>query len=152
LIISILPSETDSETLFEKFISRDTVRGMAIDLLKRESVGKYIGNSYPIIVVDEFQDCTGNLLEIIKGLSTSSTIFIASDPFQQLSDPEDLEGIEWIKKNCFEHNDLDLRVNHRTTDHRILKTASCLREGILHPGRKIDIFPWEVPSPSLSIS
>jgi hypothetical protein len=74
-------------------------------------------------------------------LATASTIFIAADPFQQLSDPENLEGLQWIKDNCFVHHDLDLNGNHRTADDRILRTASSLRTGVLHVGKKIDIYP-----------
>lgn len=137
----IFPAETNTESLFEQFLTRDKIRELAISLLSKESVKNYISNSYPIIVVDEFQDCTGSLLDIIKGLASTTTLFIAADPFQQLSDPENLDGIQWIKDSGYQHNDLDVNGNHRTTDDRILRTASCLRSGVIQAGKKIDIYP-----------
>src|SRR5690554_4874426 len=93
---TIRPSEVVSENLFECFMSREMIRERAGHLLQFDSVRKFIENSYPYIVIDEFQDCTGTLLEIVKQLSNSTNILIASDQFQQLSNPENLEGMQWV--------------------------------------------------------
>lgn len=138
---TIRPNETVSENEFEYFMDREMIREKTIQLLQFESVRKFISNSYPYIVIDEFQDCIGTLLEIIKQLSNATNILIASDQFQQLSNPENLEGIQWIKDSQFEYNDLNSSGVKRTTNDKILLTATCLRTGILAEGSKINIYP-----------
>lgn len=137
----IRPNETVSENAFECFMNREMIREKIVHLLQLDSVRKFISNSYPYIIIDEFQDCTGSLLEIVKQLSNSTNIFIASDQFQQLSNPEDLEGMQWITESQFEHNDLNSSGVKRTSNNRILLAATCLRTGILTVGPKINIYP-----------
>lgn len=137
----IRPDEEFAENTYEYFMPREMIRQNAILLFEFESVKNFISNSYPYIIIDEFQDCTESLLEIVKRLSTSTNLLIASDPFQQLSDPENLDGMIWINESLFEINNLDSGGVKRTTNNKILTTATCLRTGILQEGTKIDIFP-----------
>lgn len=141
ILKAIRPNEVVSETKFECFMNLEMIREKTVKLLQFESVRKFISNSYPYIIIDEFQDCTGTYLDIVKQLSHSTNIFIASDQFQQLLDPEDLEGIKWITENEFEHYDLNSSGVKRTTNNRILLSATCLRTNVLTAGPKINIFP-----------
>jgi len=137
----IRPCEVVSETELEYFLNRDKIRAEAVKLLKFESVRKFIFNSYPYILIDEFQDCEGLLLEIIKQLSLSTNLLIASDQFQQLSNPENLDGMQWITENKFEHTDLNSSGVKRTRNNKILLSATSLRTGILQSGKKIEVMP-----------
>jgi hypothetical protein len=136
----IRPSEDVSENEIECFYNRETIREKAVHLFQFESVRKFIFNSYPYIIIDEFQDCEGSLLEIIKQLSLSTNLLIASDQFQQLSNPENLDGMHWIEENKFELIDLNSTGIKRTRNNRILVSATSLRKGVLQDGKKIDIF------------
>lgn len=138
---AVRPNEVISENAFECFISRDTIREKAAYLLQLDSVRKFVENSYPYIVIDEFQDCIGTLFEIVKQLSKSTNILIASDQFQQLYDPENLEGMHWVAENKFDHTDLNATGVKRTTNSKILLTATCLRTGVIKKGSKINIYP-----------
>jgi superfamily I DNA and RNA helicase len=137
----IRPSEDVSENEIECFYNRETIREKAVQLFQFESVRKFISNSYPYIIIDEFQDCDGSLLEIIKQLSLSTDLLIASDQFQQLYNPENLDGLQWINENRFEHIDLNSSGIKRTNNNKILLSAASLRIGILQSGKKIDVFP-----------
>lgn len=137
----IRPNEVISETAFECFVSRDTIREKAAYLLQIDSVKKFVENSYPYIVIDEFQDCIGTLFEIVKQLSNSTNVLIASDQFQQLHDPENLDGMHWVAENQFDHTDLNSNGVKRTTNSKILLTATCLRNGAIEKGPKIKIYP-----------
>jgi hypothetical protein len=138
---TIRPNEVISENAFECFMSREMIREKTVYLLQFDSVRKFVENSYPYIVIDEFQDCTGTLLQIVKQLSNSTNILIASDQFQQLSDPENLEGMQWVTESQFEHTDLNATGVKRTKNNKILLTATCLRTGVIAGGPKINIYP-----------
>lgn len=138
---TIKPSEITSENDLEFFMDRNMIREKAANILRFDSVKKFVSNSYPYIIIDEFQDCVGDLLEIIKQLSNSTNILIASDQFQQLLDPENLEGMQWITENQFQHIDLNSGGVKRTKNSKILLTATCLRTGVLSVGPKISIYP-----------
>ncbi|MBX2953117.1 MAG: ATP-dependent helicase [Leadbetterella sp.] len=133
--------EVVSENEFEHFMSLEMVREKTVHLLQFDSVRRFIENSYPYIVIDEFQDCTGTLLEIVKQLSNSTNILIASDQFQQLSNPESKEGMQWIIESQFEHKNLNESGVKRTNNNKILVSATCLRTGVRTEGSKIKIFP-----------
>ena len=138
---TIRPNEVVSENPFECFMSREMIREKTVYLLQFDSARKFVENSYPYIVIDEFQDCTGTLLEIVKQLSNSTNILIASDQFQQLSDPENLEGMQWVAESQFEHTDLNATGVKRTSNKNIILTAQSLRKGKLQSGSKIKVFP-----------
>src|ERR1043165_31845 len=56
----------------------------ATQLLQYKTIKRIIGQSYPLIIIDEFQDCHGPLLEFIKALSGASSLLLAADDFQSL--------------------------------------------------------------------
>ena len=75
-------------------------------------------------VVDEFQDCEGALLDIIKKLSNCGSLFMAADDFQKLNNSFDCPATEWLSE-ALELNHLD-KV-WRTNDGKILDSAKALR-------------------------
>ena len=137
--INVSWNGVDSESQFEIQLTLDTIHNYTIDLLNNESVKAFISNSYPYIIIDEFQDCNGTLLEIVKLLTSSTNVLIAADPFQQLSDTEECEGMNWILENEFKIFDLDASGVKRTKNNKILNTATCLRKGENIEGDKIYI-------------
>lgn len=137
--ISVSLNGADSEGQFEIQLTLDTIHNNTIKLLNYESVKAFISNSYPYIIIDEFQDCNGTLLEIVKLLTSSTNVLIAADPFQQLSDTEECEGMNWILENEFEIFDLNAGGVKRTKNNKILNTATCLRKGENIEGEKIYI-------------
>ncbi len=139
--ISVNFNGADSEGQFEIQLTLDTIHNNTIKLLNYESVKAFISNSYPYIIIDEFQDCNGTLLEIVKLLTSSTNVLIAADPFQQLSDTEGCEGMNWILENEFEVIDLDAGGVKRTNNNKILNTATCLRKGENINGTKVYITP-----------
>jgi len=139
--INVSLNGSDSEGQFEIQLTLDTIHKKAITLLNCNSVKAFISNSYPYIIVDEFQDCDGTLLEIVKLLASATDVLIAVDPFQQLSDTEECEGMNWILENEFETFDLNAGGVKRTKNSKILNTATCLRIGENIKGEKVYITP-----------
>jgi superfamily I DNA/RNA helicase len=73
------------------------VLAAATHLLEYSTVRRIIGASYPLIVIDEFQDCHGPLLEFVKVLSSCSTLFLAADDFQLLDNSTvGCPAVEWV--------------------------------------------------------
>src|SRR5579863_9149099 len=64
--------------------SFDVIRRTALRLLCLQEVRGAIASAYPVTVVDEFQDCSDELLEIIQTIAGISSSFIAADGFQSL--------------------------------------------------------------------
>jgi hypothetical protein len=119
----------------------------AVTLLKNKSVIAYISNSYPIIVIDEFQDCTGLLLEFVKALKPT-TMLIAIDDFQQLRPSHTSEADTWTQQSSFQvHNLTQIR---RTRIPKLLIAAESLRSGVMQSGEKM--FVKACPSPSMAAS
>jgi AAA domain/UvrD-like helicase C-terminal domain len=139
--ISVSLNGADSEGQFEIQLTLDTIHNNTINLLNCESVKAFISNSYPYIIIDEFQDCNGTLLGMVKLLTSSTNVLIAADPFQQLSNTEECEGMNWILENEFEVIDLDAGGVKRTKNNKILNTATCLRKGENINGTKVYITP-----------
>jgi len=57
------------ENRYELQLPLNIIQEYAVKLLQYDSVRNFVSNSYPYIIIDEFQDCTGYLLEIVKQLS-----------------------------------------------------------------------------------
>jgi superfamily I DNA/RNA helicase len=66
----------------------DEIMSMAAQLTSSPIVAKTIANSFPVILVDEFQDCTGNQLALISALKDYTDLILAADPFQALDADE----------------------------------------------------------------
>jgi len=117
------------------------IRRSAIDLLRSPIVRSSVAAAYPIIIVDEFQDCEDDLLEVIGLFSIKSRVILAADEFQHLSSDESCPACNWLNNTDAEI--VQLIDNHRTNDDVLRETASAIREG-RRASRTIEVHP--VPS------
>lgn len=62
----------------------DTQCSLAADLVMRPVVGGWLAMGYPCILLDEAQDLDPHRLQLVKALSTCSSMLIAFDDFQCL--------------------------------------------------------------------
>lgn len=118
------------------------VVGGAAQLLQSPTVGGMIGATYPLILIDEFQDCHGPLLEFVAALSKHSSVLLAADDFQLLdSAVTGCPAVEWAKIQ--EANGAGtvekLTTCHRTSVTGILDAARCLRENTAATGRTVPV-------------
>jgi len=104
----------------------------ATELLRSRTIGSVIGATYPLILIDEFQDCHNALLDFVVALSMHSTLLLAADDFQSLH-PADMgrQGIEWVKglESNGKASIEELTVCHRTSSTALVQAARCLRDG-----------------------
>ena len=103
------------------------IRLAATQLLKTEGVRSSVAAAYPIIIVDEFQDCENTLLDVIGLLALNSHVILAADEFQHLSPEVECPARIWL--NGTNADIVELTSNRRTNDNVLLETASALREG-----------------------
>lgn len=119
--LSNLPADGD----FEKISSA------AGHLLTQIIVGNWVTQRYPVILVDEMQDCKGGAVDVLRGLVAFANLFSAADEFQDLSGT-DLSGtsvneaVEWARTIGTVKN---LPFVHRTSDPGLLEAARALRYG-----------------------
>jgi superfamily I DNA/RNA helicase len=132
--IQSVSTEADfGETLFAIEADFERVRAAATRLLQYTTVKHIINATYPLIAVDEFQDCHGSLLEFIKALSSCSTLLLAADDFQLLdTSVSGCPAVEWAKELRTDQRAeiTELTACHRTSTQGILEAARCLRENI----------------------
>jgi len=122
-----------SSTLFGVDVGFDRVRIESGRLLQSRTVGSIIGESYPLILVDEFQDCHGSLLEFVVALSRCSTLLLAADDFQLLdSAVTGCPAVHWVNELQTTGNAVieELKDFHRTSSVAILEAARCLRDNV----------------------
>lgn len=127
---SLLSVQPDLKQDFQKredetLLSIDYVRKKAAELLSLDRVKSCIRNAYPIILIDEFQDCEEELLSLIKVLAKVNPMLLAADDFQNLNSKElSCEAVEWLRENAAI---VQLKDNHRTSSSQILNSAAALR-------------------------
>lgn len=114
----------------------------AARLLQSQTVGGVIGATYPLILIDEFQDCHGPLLEFVAALSQHGFVLLAADEFQLLdSSVTGCPAVEWARMQ--EGNGAgfieELTTCHRTSVTGILRAARCLRDNITSAGPTIPV-------------
>jgi len=146
--ISVNFDSTNTENLFEIQLSLESIHKYANELFAFESVRKFVANTYPFIIIDEFQDCDGTLLEFVKRLAGVTHLLIAADAFQHLVDSDTSNAMDWIQKNDFQITDLNQSGVKRTSNNRILNSSTSLRTGNRENGPQVKIFPC--PSKHLS--
>ena len=57
----------------------------------------WISRTFPIVLVDELQDCKGGQVEIIRSLASSSKCIAAGDKFQDLDGDDDSPALDWAE-------------------------------------------------------
>ena len=103
----------------------EVIRDFALRILEFSNVRKSISDSFPIVIVDEFQDCDGLLLKFVQKISTITNILIAADDFQRLDkDERKNESIDWLNNTGTVK---ELTEIHRTKNEKILSSAKALR-------------------------
>lgn len=139
----IQPADDDtefSETIFGTEAGFHQIMVTSTDLLGSKTVRAVIQESYPLIMIDEFQDCQGPLLDFVKALSICSSLIIAADDFQFLdSSVGGCPAVEWLRSMedgaCSQCTELTMC--HRTSVQKILDAARCLRDNIAADGETI---------------
>ena len=99
---------------------------LAGTLLAEPIVVSWVSRTFPIIVVDEFQDCKDGQLTMVSSLSRVTVCIVAADDFQDLDATEVNPAVEWARRNgvCKE-----LSENHRTSVSGLLTAGFALRTG-----------------------
>ena len=106
--------------------SFSTIRSAMVSLLDDPDVRRSVAAAYPIILIDEFQDCDDDLLRIAQQLSESSTVLVGADDFQNLNSSGDSPAVKWLRSTDCEF--VELSGSQRTDDQRILTSAISIRQ------------------------
>jgi superfamily I DNA/RNA helicase len=119
-----------TETSREWKVSLSALRQATAELLEMEAVKACISVTFPVVVVDEFQDCSGELLAVIEGLAKACDLLVGADPFQALTKTEGCEASRWLERNATVAN---LEGNRRTACEKLQSTAEGLRTAVAPP-------------------
>lgn len=95
-------------------------------LLHRPEVGQWVARRYPLVVVDEAQDCKGGEIAILSGLHSHVRMLCCGDHFQDLSGNKDNEAIRWASEAG---EVIPLVAIHRTHVPALLEAALSFRNG-----------------------
>jgi hypothetical protein len=119
-------------------------------LLAAPEVARWVASRFPIVLLDEFQDCKAERVTIASALHGRVKLLIAADDFQNLNMTGESPAVTWLRGLgvCDE-----LTVNHRTSDAALLRAASALRAGqALVAGAETSFMIRSVPSPTIAAS
>lgn len=95
-------------------------------LLAVNEVAKWVAARYPVIVLDEFQDCAPVRLALAQHLHGHVEMLVAADDFQNLNRIDESPGVAWLRGlNVSE----ELTVNRRTAVADLIAAAQSLRTG-----------------------
>lgn len=132
-----------TDTIFGTEAGFSHILTASTELLKSETVKAVIQESYPLVMIDEFQDCHGLLLDFVEALSSCSTLIVAADDFQLLeSSVNGCPAVEWLQttEDGARTQCTQLTTCHRTSVQNILEAARCLRDNIRATGETIPVF------------
>jgi superfamily I DNA/RNA helicase len=104
----------------------NTVCDIAAKLLEKETVAHWFAIRYPIVLVDELQDCKGDRLKIVRSLELHCHVIAAADEFQDLNSSGTNEAVAWLHSSGGTSNVLG--GNRRTKTPVLLKAACELRD------------------------
>ena len=108
----------------------DEVMQLACRLLESDSVGRTISETYPLVIVDEFQDCTGHTLQFVRALGRASRLLLAADDFQMLNETQTgCPAVAWAQslRSRGEIEYEELAGSRRTHNSGILRAAGAVR-------------------------
>ena len=95
-------------------------------LLASKDVVQWVAALYPVVILDEFQDCAPVRLALAQSLHGRVTMLLAADDFQNLNRSDESPGVAWLRNlNVCE----ELTVNRRTDDVNLIAAAQALRAG-----------------------
>jgi superfamily I DNA/RNA helicase len=127
----------------------DEVIHLACELLKSNTVQKTVAELYPLIIVDEFQDCIGGTLGFVQALAASSKLLLAADRFQLLTSKlEGCPAVDWIQslRNEAAVEYVELAGCRRTNVTPILEAARALRDGVKATGCTVPVYHGYQPA------
>ena len=146
----------DAGGLLEKYgvvyATFDELISKAKELSQFSSVKNFISSTYPLIVIDEVQDCSKDELELIDALTSCSHCVLAADEFQDLLGGDAgcaFAGWLALRKHNESVNHEELVLPRRTSDIGILDAARALRTNVAASGRNIAKF-WAPKEPLLA--
>lgn len=94
-------------------------------LLQKRLVVEWLAKRYPVVMVDELQDCHGDHLSIIKAIESCCYVIAAADEFQDLTTTGANEAVGWLRSAG--GRGTVLTGNHRTKQPTLLRAANQLR-------------------------
>lgn len=87
---------------------------------------RMIVNTFPFVIIDEFQDCRDGKLNFVKALNNCIPVFLAADDFQDINIGDyNTHAISWANETM-NVDDLGTE-SKRTSESYILNTATFLR-------------------------
>jgi hypothetical protein len=98
---------------------------VAAIITAKECVSSWLRLRYPIVVVDELQDCKGDHLCLIQKVESCCHVIAAADEFQDLQQTGPSAAVEWLHAGVGKKNILS--GNRRTKDTTLLQAADRLR-------------------------
>lgn len=120
-----LAREIEPHLDFSGTVDFDMVCRVAADLLRRHSVFGWFCIRYPVVVVDEFQDCKGDRLFIVQAIESCCHVIAAADEYQDLQ-PDGLNAaVAWLHASAGKQTVLS--GNRRTNQTVLLQAAAHLR-------------------------
>lgn len=99
-------------------------------LLTAPDVAKWVAARFPVIILDEFQDCAPVRLALAQHLHGSVHMLVAADDFQNLNRTDESPAVAWLRGLDVSE---ELTTNRRTTDADLVAAAQALRAGIPFP-------------------
>lgn len=104
----------------------ESISSAAGALLQRSHVAKWVARRYPLVIVDEMQDCRGGEVLLLGGLEPHVRLLCGADAFQDLSGSNDNEAIVWALKVG---EVVALTEVFRTQKNGLLAAAQAIRSG-----------------------
>jgi len=127
----IVPTSEDNsfEGSFQYHLTFTRICEEAAIIMGSSTVGQLMGFSYPIVVIDEFQDCHGAKLDLVRQLANYSQLFAAADDFQLLEDGVNgCPSVEWIRETqASGASVITLTKAHRSSISAIVNASIALR-------------------------
>lgn len=120
-----LARDIEPQLDFTGTVDFDMVCRVAADLLRRRSVFGWFCTRYPVVVVDEFQDCKGDRLCIIQAIESCCHVIAAADEFQDLQPDGPNAAVAWLHASVGKQTVLS--GNRRTKQTVLLQAAAQLR-------------------------
>jgi hypothetical protein len=117
----------DIEPSLNLIVSADfaIVCHVAALMAAKERVSSWLRLRYPVVVVDELQDCKGDHLCIIQAIESCCHVIAAADEFQDLQQTGPSAAVEWLHAGVGQKNILS--GNRRTKETTLLQAADRLR-------------------------
>lgn len=103
------------------------IASAAGQLLRQPGVGRWVARRYPLVIVDEMQDCKGGTVELLAALEPHVRCLCAADAFQDLSGDLANPAISWA---AGVGDVVTLDRIYRTDRSGLLDAAHALRNGL----------------------